>query len=179
MGRLVPEKRVDWLIESFIRMTENNQHIPPVKLVIAGGSSATDAYTERLQTASADRDDIIFTGYVTGDEKEELLSNALVLALPSYLEGFPIVLLEAKSYGICCLASDISPHKEAIRSGIDGMLFSSHSHADLTEKLQSLLVDLDSAERLGKRAREEMQKRPSWAEIVQRTVDLYQEAVKV
>lgn len=177
MGRLVPEKRVDWLIESFIEMTANNPNLPPTRLVIAGGSSSTDVYAERLRTMGAGRKDILFTGYVTGDEKEELLSNALVLTLPSYLEGFPIVLLEAKSYGVCCLASDIPPHKEAIRSGTDGMLFASKSRSALTEKLQSLVVDPDMAERLGERARDEMQKRPRWTEIVQRTMGLYQEVL--
>ena len=99
------------------------------------------------------------------------------MVLPSYLEGFPIVLLEAKSYGVCCLASDISPHKEAIRSGIDGVLFDSVHRRDLTLKLKSLVSNPQSAEMLGKTAREEMEQRPSWEEIVGITVDLYEEVL--
>lgn len=49
----------------------------------------------------------MFTGFVQGQELEELYSNAYVYVLPSDLEGMPLSLLEAMSYGNCCLVSDI------------------------------------------------------------------------
>ena len=54
-----------------------------------------------------DDDRIIFTGFVQGEELDELYSNAYVYTLPSDLEGMPLSLLEAMSYGNCCLVSDI------------------------------------------------------------------------
>jgi len=128
LGRLVPEKRADWLIRSFLSLKRSSHpQFRRIKLVIAGGSSATDSYVHELRRLGAGDPDIVFTGYVYGDEKNELLSNALFFVLPSYLEGFPIVLLEAKSHGLCVLASDILPHREAIKEGKDGIFFHARS----------------------------------------------------
>jgi len=177
MGRLAPEKRVDWLLKSFKTMKRYSLGSKAIKLVISGGSSATDQYVSRLKQLSNNDPDILYTGYVTGVEKDELFANALIFGLPSYLEGFPIVLLEAKSHGVCCLASDISPHKEAIHSGVDGLLFRSDDLSDLTVKLVSLVEDREETEHMGRKAREEMEKRPSWNEIVAETVKVYEEIV--
>ncbi|MFQ6082626.1 MAG: glycosyltransferase family 4 protein [Candidatus Aminicenantia bacterium] len=178
MGRLVPEKRVDWLIKSFQSLNKHSSKLKNIKLVIAGGSSATDDYVQRLKELSKNDPEIIYTGFVTGIEKEELLSNALIFVLPSYLEGFPIVLLEAKSYGLCCLASDIPPHCEAIHSGIDGLLFHSDNFSDLILKLQTLIDDPEKVEIMGRNARKEMKKRPSWEEVVKKTEEVYQKLLR-
>jgi glycosyltransferase involved in cell wall biosynthesis len=173
MGRLTPEKRVDWLIRAFLSLKDSNCLPPGIKLVIAGGTSATDAYVRDLHVLADGHSEIIFTGYVSGQEKEELLSNALVFVLPSYLEGFPIVLLEAKSYGLCSLVSNILPHKEAMHDNLDGKLFESNDFSDLTDKLEWLLSHPDEALRLGERAREEITKRPSWEEVIEATENAY------
>jgi glycosyltransferase involved in cell wall biosynthesis len=178
MGRLVPEKRVDWLIRSFCELVVGDSRFSGMRLVIAGGSSSTDRYVETLAGLSAGCPGIVYTGYVTGAEKEELLSNALALVLPSYLEGFPIVLLEAKSYGICCLVSDIPPHREAIRSGVDGVLFDARDRSDLTRKLRWVLSNPGRADSLGGGAREEMSRRLSWGEVVGRTLAVYRAVVR-
>jgi glycosyltransferase involved in cell wall biosynthesis len=176
MGRLVPEKRVDWLIRSYQELAATSHHPLPA-LVVAGGSSATDDHVRELHHVSRGEGRVVFTGYVAGEEKEELLSNALVFVLPSYLEGFPIVLLEAKSYGVCCLASDIAPHREALASGIDGLLFSRDDQTDLTRKLGALLAEPAAARALGITARAAVSKRPRWDEIVERTRGVYRDVL--
>lgn len=75
-------------------------------LVIAGGSSHSQEYFEELKQKAQGKN-IIFTDFVQGRVLEELYSNAYVYVLPSDLEGMPISLLEAMSYGNCCLTSDI------------------------------------------------------------------------
>jgi glycosyltransferase involved in cell wall biosynthesis len=173
MGRLSPEKRVEWLIRAYQNL-KNLSKIRNIKLVIAGGSSATDNYVIELREMSKNNPEIIFPGYVAGKLKEELLSNALLFVLPSCLEGFPIVLLEAKSFGICCLASDISPHREAIKKGRTGFLFISNSLYDLENKLKLLIDNPRIIKRVGNRAREEMKRRPSWDEVAKMVIDVYQ-----
>ena len=175
MGRLVPEKRVDWLIKAFQDLTEKSSDAKHIKLVIAGGSSATPEYVQKLKDMSEGSSGIIFTGYVTGEEKEELLSNAQLFSLPSHLEGFPIALLEAKSYGVCCLVSDIPPHVEAIQSGVNGLLFKSDDFSDLSKKLQELLGDQEKVKELGINAREEMKNLPGWKIVVKKMENIYEE----
>lgn len=101
LGRLVPEKGITYLIESFKNVKTDK------KLVIAGGSSDTDEFANQLKEMAKDDDRIIFTGFVQGQLLDELYSNAYIYSLPSDLEGMPLSLLEAMSYGNCCLVSDI------------------------------------------------------------------------
>ena len=101
LGRLVPEKGITYLIEGFKNVKTDK------KLVIAGGSSDTDEFANQLKEMAKDDDRIIFTGFVQGQLLDELYSNAYIYSLPSDLEGMPLSLLEAMSYGNCCLVSDI------------------------------------------------------------------------
>lgn len=109
LGRLVPEKGLRYLIEAFKAVKTNK------KLVIAGGSSDTDSFMKELQESAKSDNRIIFTGFVQGQLLDELYSNAYIYTLPSDLEGMPLSLLEAMSYGNCCLVSDM---KRFIWSGI-------------------------------------------------------------
>jgi glycosyltransferase involved in cell wall biosynthesis len=108
VGRLVPEKAPDLLLRAFSTIDRE------AKLVLAGGSSFTDEFVRSLRSLAASDPRIILPGYVYGDLLEELYSNAAVFVLPSLLEGLPLTLLEAISYGIPVVASDIAPHREVL-----------------------------------------------------------------
>lgn len=119
------------MIEAFKKCKTNK------KLVIAGGSESNKDYYNQL-LALADGDErIVFTGYVYGQEVQELYSNAYIFALPSNLEGMANALLEAMSYGNCCLISDIPENTEVVHE--KAMWFEKGNAIDLQEKLQMLL----------------------------------------
>ena len=82
-----------YLVEAFKNVKTDK------KLVIAGGSSDTDSFTEELKELAKGDDRILFTGFVQGAMLGELYSNAYIYTLPSDLEGMPLSLLEAMSYG--------------------------------------------------------------------------------
>ena len=171
MGRLSPEKRVDWVIRGFQSL--RGPGIENLKLVIAGGTSATDAYVSRLREEASDDRRIVFTGYVTGIEKAELLSNARVFVMPSSLEGYPIALLEGKSYGRCCLVSDIPPHGEAVEDGRDGRLFDRNRFDAFVTALQELIDHPETASAVGQRARRTMEGQPGWDAVAEQTEAVY------
>jgi len=100
-----------------------------------------------------------------------------LFSLPSHLEGYPIVLLEARSYGRCCLVSDIPPHKEAIRDGEDGILFKADDPRDLREKLLHLLQNPETAQKMGRAAQRDIEKKKSWADIAAATAMIYQKLI--
>ena len=108
LGRLVPEKGIRYLVEAFKNVKTDK------KLVIAGGSSDTDSFMEELKDLAKGDDRIFFTGFVQGAMLDELYSNAYIYTLPSDLEGMPLSLLEAMSYGNCCLVSDIPECAEVV-----------------------------------------------------------------
>ncbi len=173
MGRLSPEKRIDWLIQSFLQLQDAYVSSRKIKLVIAGGSSATDSYISGLKKLSRDNKGIIFTGYVNGKEKDELFSNALIFSLPSYVEGSPIALLEAMGSRLCCLASDIHPHKEVVTDGVDGILFDSNNQADLTQKLSDLISHPGKIQSLGENAKKKIKQRLRWDDVAEKTEKVY------
>ena len=131
LGRIVPEKGERYLIEAF-KQTKTDK-----KLVIAGGSSDTQAFMDELKSLAKDDDRIIFTGFVQGEILEELYSNPYIYTLPSDLEGMPLSLLEAMSYGNCCLVSDIDECSEVVED--KAAIFRKSNIEDLTIKLQWLI----------------------------------------
>lgn len=98
-SRLTPEKGCHDLIAAFNRTTV------PMKLAIAGGVGPAE-YAEQLKRI-ADPARVVFLGHLGGTELAEAFSNAYVFVLPSYVEGMSMALLEAISFGIPALVSDI------------------------------------------------------------------------
>ena len=108
VGRFVPEKGFGDIIEAYTRINTDVAW----KLVIVGDADHPDKYSLGLKEKAAENSDIILTGFLTGEPLEELYSHAGLFVLPSYYEGLPIVLLEALSYGLSCIASDIPANRD-------------------------------------------------------------------
>lgn len=167
VGRLVPEKGIKYLIQAF------KQADIEKKLVIAGGSSDTDAYMQELKELADGDDRIIFTGFVQGQMLEELYSNAYLYCLPSDLEGMPLSLLEAMSYGNCCLTSDIPECMEVMED--KGLSFKKADVDALKDKLCYACNHPEEVQKLKIQASKYIQKKYNWDDVVERTMGLYME----
>lgn len=165
LGRLVPEKGIRYLIEAFKNVKTDK------RLVIAGGSSDTDEFADELKELAKGDERILFTGFVQGQELEELYSNAYIYTLPSDLEGMPLSLLEAMSYGNCCLVSDIDECTEVVEN--KALIFKQSDVNDLKKTLQEVCVRADAVEMLKKQAADFICNKYNWDEIVQATLKLY------
>lgn len=165
LGRLVPEKGIRYLVEAFKGVRTDK------RLVIAGGSSDTDSFAEELKGLAEDDDRIVFTGFVQGRLLDELYSNAYIYTLPSDLEGMPLSLLEAMSYGNCCLVSDIAECAEVVEE--KAILFKKSVISDLREKLQDACEHPERVTKLKKQAADFVCKKYAWNDVVERTLKLY------
>ena len=165
LGRLVPEKGIHYLIEAYKKVDTRK------KLVIAGGASDTDAYMQELKKLAREDERIVFTGFVQGKSLEELYSNAYVYILPSDIEGMPLSLLEAMSYGNCCLTSDIEECTEVTNG--HGASFCRGNVEDLAEKLQMLCQDDALVAKYKAEAADYICQRYSWDAVVAETLALY------
>ena len=165
LGRMVPEKGIHYLINAFKKIKTDK------KLVIAGGASDTDSYYAKLKEASKNDDRIIFTGFVQGKELEELYSNDYIYCLPSDLEGMPLSLLEAMSYGNCCLTSDIDESSQVVED--KGVTFEKSNITDLTNVLQKLVDNPKVVNKYKKEAQEFILNRYNWDDVVEKTLKLY------
>lgn len=165
LGRLVPEKGIRYLIEAFKNVKTEK------KLVISGGSSDTDSFMKELKDLARDDDRIIFTGFVQGQMLDELYSNAYIYTLPSDLEGMPLSLLEAMSYGNCCLVSDIAECTEVVEN--KAIIFRKSNVNDLKEKLQDACDHPEDVMKFKQCAADFICKKYNWDDIVAKTLKLY------
>jgi glycosyltransferase involved in cell wall biosynthesis len=170
-GRLVPEKGIHTLIEAYQGLGRTD-----LKLVIAGDAGHEKKYLRKLQGLAQGNPKILFTGYVTGEPYAELMSNAYAFVLPSELEGLPTVLLEAMSYGNCCLASDIAENLEAL--GGKGQTFKVRETRDLKEKLGELAGNAPEVDRLRTLAPQGLLETFHWDKIAEQFDRLYSEMAK-
>lgn len=165
LGRLVPEKGIRYLVEAFKNVKTEK------KLIIAGGSSDTDSFMKELKELAKDDKRIIFTGFVQGQMLEELYSNAYIYTLPSDLEGMPLSLLEAMSYGNCCLVSDIQECTEVVED--KALIFKKSNVQDLQNKLQEACDRTEKVMELKQQAADYICKKYNWDDVVEETLKLY------
>jgi len=172
VGRFVPEKAPDVLMRAF-------QLVPhDVKLVLAGGSSFTDDYTAELQRLAAEDDRVVLPGYVYGELLEELYANAAAFCLPSYLEGLPLTLLEAASYGLPLIGSDIAPNLQIM--GPDGSgrrLTRAGDVAGLAKALTTVLDDQHLEAAGSHKLAPDLMRMYSWDHAAEQTENVYYEAL--
>lgn len=167
LGRIVPEKGIQYLIEAYKNVRTDK------KLVIAGGASDTDHFMQKLKELAKEDERIIFTGFVQGEMLDELYSNAYIYTLPSDLEGMPLSLLEAMSYGNCCLVSDIPECTEVVED--KAIVFGKSNVDDLRDKLQEMCDNPTKVLKLKQYAADFICEKYNWDDIVKETMKLYEE----
>ncbi|HQK70483.1 MAG TPA: glycosyltransferase family 4 protein [Bacteroidales bacterium] len=106
LGRFVEEKGFDLLIKAFKKTNDANY-----QLVIAGDADHETSYSSKLKKMALS-ENVILTGFVRGKKLSQLFNHAALFVLPSYHEGLPISLLEAMSYNLPVLVSDIPANKQ-------------------------------------------------------------------
>lgn len=138
VSRLIPHKGIHYAIQAYKQLKEKHPElVENLPLVITGGGYYTDKYVESLKQLARDEDQIIFTGSQSGEELSQLFSNAKLMIHPSDNEGLPITVLEAMSYGLPVLVSDIPEHRELVTERTYNFW---HGDVDsLEEKLKALI----------------------------------------
>ena len=165
LGRLVPEKGIPYLLEAFQKVKTDR------KLVIAGGASDTNQFVLELKEAARGDNRIVFTGFVQGQILDELYSNAYIYVLPSDLEGMPIGLLEAMSYGNCCVVSDISECTDVVED--KAIIFKRGDVIDLQKKLQKLCNEKKLVKEYQDSSADFICNKYAWDRVVEETVRIY------
>lgn len=165
LARIVPEKGLHYLIEAFRKLDTDK------KLVVAGGSSHSFEYIDKIKAMAAKDERVILTDFVQGRTLEELYSNAYCFVLPSDVEGMAISLLEAMSYGNCCLVSDIDENMEVVEE--HAFSFQKGSVEDLRRKLSMMLEQPEKVQEIKKQSSDFICQKYSWEAVVDATEKLY------
>lgn len=169
LGRLVPEKRPDLLIDAFCALKPSGW-----KLVLTGGVSDTKSFTSNLLEKVANNRDIVFTDELRGTRLWEIVRGAGLFVLPSNLEGLPLSMLEAMQEGIPILASDIPPHQQLI-NGERGMLFESENLDSCINSLHWAIHHPQQLAVMAKNAQRYVQMNYNWNRITADNLKLYRD----
>ncbi|CCH67598.1 Alpha-D-GlcNAc alpha-1,2-L-rhamnosyltransferase [Richelia intracellularis HH01] len=167
LGRLVPEKRPDLLVDAFSNLCPEGW-----KLVLAGGVSDTQAFTSKLLEKVADNPNIIFAGELRGDRLWEIVRGAGLFVLPSDLEGLPLAMLEAMQEGVPVLASNIPPHQQLIQ-GDRGMLFEAGNLESCMNSIYWAINHPQDMVLMAKQAQKYVELNYSWEQITYETLKIY------
>lgn len=162
MCRFVPEKNLHHLVEAFGKIQNQGY-----KLVLAGDTDFEDDYSRKLKQMAKDYG-VVLTGFIKGEKLRTLLSNASCFVLPSSHEGLPIALLEAMSYKLPVVVSDIPANIEVNLPQAN--YFHLADVDELATKLQ-LVVDQPYAEKQYDLSKYQ------WPHIAQQVYKVYQKAL--
>ena len=171
MCRFVPEKNLHHLVEAFVKWKKSHTDLTDstdIRLVLAGDTDFEDSYSLGLKEM-ARKNGVVLTGFIKGRKLHSLLTNCRCYCLPSSHEGLPIALLEAMSYGVKVIVSDIPANLEVGLPKDD--YFRCGNVDELSEKLGKIIdaplqhVDYDMS-------------KYDWNQIADEVSEVYQEEMK-
>jgi glycosyltransferase involved in cell wall biosynthesis len=167
--RFVPEKGLHDLIAAYQKIKN-----PEFKLVIAGDADHETEYSRNIKKLAEGNGRIVLTGFLSGKPLQELYSNAGLFVLPSYYEGLPISLLEALSYGLPVLVSDIPQNREVPL--LEFRYFKPGDIEALTKKIVELFkIGITEEEKI--KQKEILKEDYSWDKIAEYTLQAYKSVV--
>jgi len=173
VARLISLKGVHHLIQAYKNMQVTAPEIlDGRKLVIVGDSCGTEQYVDDLKSMAKDNDSIIFTGFQSGNTLSELFSGASLFVHPSKSEGLPLSVLEAMSFGLPVLVSNIPGHTQLISES--EFQFVSEDLLDLEIKLCNILLNKnDYLEAFGTKNKQLIIEKYSWNVLLPKVVEAY------
>ena len=172
IGRMVWPKGFEYLIRSIHEIAKN---YPKVKVLLVGDGSLKrnlEGLTERLDL----KDRIFFTGFRS--DIKNILSAVDLLVVPSLLEGFPMITLEAMAMAKPIVAANIDGITEQITDGVDGILVPPKDPADLAKAVIRVLNDKELARTMGLAARKKVEQEFSLERMVSETEKVYLSLLK-
>lgn len=165
VGRARKEKGIQELIKAFNLLKVNKK-----RLVIVGEASDE---VKRIYGGK----NIIFTGYISDrGTLGTIYQNSDVFVLPTYWEGQSVAVLEAMSYGLPVIATDIPGMRSLIETEKNGFLVPPWDATPLAEKMD--LITKRDYKKMGEYSREKTEKEFSWSSVAERTVKVFEDAIK-
>ena len=174
VGRLVERKGVAYLIKA-VREVLQTQN---VQLFIVGGGPERENLKEITNKLDI-QNSVKFTGVIPDDELDRLYKRADIFVLPACFdsrgdtEGLGVVLIEAMSYGVSVIGSNVGGIPDIIKDRETGILVPEKDPERLSDAIMYLLRNKKFAEKLGKQGKKFIEENFGWEKIVKHLITLY------
>lgn len=152
MGVLIKRKGVFDLIEA-IKCLKESARVSNIKFIIAGTGIEEEALRKKSNQYGLESY-IDFVGWISGQEKTDLYKKCQIAVLPSYNEGLPISILEAISYGMPVIATDVGDISSAVLNGVNGYLIQPGDEKELADKIYKISSSKKLYDKLSKASRQ-------------------------
>ncbi|OGI25773.1 MAG: hypothetical protein A3J76_00930 [Candidatus Moranbacteria bacterium RBG_13_45_13] len=170
LGTLEPRKNLTRVIEAFSKFKNSFQGKSNYQLVVAGKKGwLTEAYFQQTEDLGV-KEDVVFTGYVSGDELKPLYANCEFFVMPSLYEGFGQTIVEAMACGAPCLVSKVSSIPEIVDKA--ACFVNPHDTEGIARGMENLAQDKALRERLSAAGKEQA-KKFSWEKCARETLEVY------
>lgn len=169
LGEVARHKGVLELARSFVPVS---RQFPQLKLVY-GGTGSADQEVRKLTAELELNDRVEFTGWLEAQRKRAQYAGATMFVLPSYVEGMPMALLEAMSWGLPTISTAVGGVPEVITHEVNGLLVAPGDTEALAAAIARLMSDPALRQRLGEAARETIATRFSLDTAVGRLLEIY------
>jgi len=164
LGRISFEKGIDFLLESFLKL-------PEINLIIAGTGDNLEYYKSKYSGKN-----IVFKGFVKGEEKNNLLKEACALIVPSiWYEIYPVSIIETFSFGVPVIASKVGGLPFIINEGENGLLFNVLDFNSFKKCVEKLKNYTDLRGKLGDNARNTFLNRMDMSKNIFKLIDIYKD----
>lgn len=176
VGRLSPEKGYLDLLKLYRRIVKD---YPDWKLSIVGDGVEREKLEKYIKKFHLE-DKVTLHGFQSKEVIDKLLDNSSIYLMTSYTESFGIVLIEAMSHGVPCIAYDSAEGaRELIKSGANGYLIKNRNIEAMTMKVEDLIKNKSERIKIGKQARKSVKKYTSdvisdeWVTLIEES-DIYE-----
>jgi glycosyltransferase involved in cell wall biosynthesis len=176
VSRLIPHKGIHYVMEAFRELEqESPEIIGNKKLVVVGDGYYTGDYVRSLTEIAMSSDNIIMTGFQSGDALAALFGHAALMVHPSDNEGMPLTVLEGMSYGLPILLSDIPEHHDLVA---DRRSFFRHGNVKSLKAQLTTLLAMNEAERamIGQENRDTVMRHYTWDATMETLLSVYEHA---
>jgi glycosyltransferase involved in cell wall biosynthesis len=170
LGRLGAAKGVFDLLQATQHLV---QSFPDLKLICAGDGDVEEV-RQRAHVLGIGKN-VVTPGWVHGNDKERLLSEAWIYVLPSYSECLPMSVLEAMAAGLPVVTTPVGGTPDAVTHGVEGLLVEPGNVASLEKSISSLLADKELRIRMGEAARQKAIELFSAERVVAQLESIYRE----
>ncbi|MBO4988559.1 MAG: glycosyltransferase family 4 protein [Lachnospiraceae bacterium] len=165
LGRITPEKGIRELITSFEQVRKKY----PDSVLYLGGIFEEEAFSREIEG----REGVRFLGWIGQEQKNKMLSECSIFALPSYFEGQPISLLEAMACGCCCIATQVGGIPQIINHNNNGILVESKKQEQLTNSLLSVIDNAEIKSRMGAEAKNTIREKYDIQLRIEQLLEIY------
>lgn len=173
LGRICTDKGIGELIDAVLKLKDSH---PDIKLYIGGIYELKSDSDIKIKERIEQNPDVIkYLGWVSGDEKDALLKECGITLLPSYFEGFGMLIIESMCFGCVTIASDVGGIPEIITDEKDGILVPPKDSAAIAQKTAGIMNDPDRVNLIKQNAYQKILSNYSMDTVITELVSVYSE----